>query len=338
MHSLPSESQDMYTSSEFRELDFDKDAAIAKFPDPRVIFDFLLRSEHFPLALITTLSAALGDYHELSNMRFYRSETQNLQNLRDNQTHRNFFLRQVHSEPNKHDMLRALLVFLYSHRQNMEIGSWTQGENTHAFEQEILRRRKAIIEVFTELYEYAYRTFNGERIPYVQKPIDLSGRPVEFPSQSYVMDKKIADIMMSAKVQSIAMMGAAMKHGSKIQPKLGPTDSFILTEEDGLNGLAPLDHPDDEIDFKNTFRIAAHILHAEGACRIATPIAKDLLPALLKKFPGQDPFHAFGTSLGMASHIPAMIQPSDDGILAKKISPDQFRSVVEKHIPEPERH
>ena len=338
MRSSPPEPQDMYSLSEFQELDFDKDAAIAKFPNPQIVFDFLLRSQHFPLALITTLSAALGDYHELSNIRFYQTETQNLQNFRDNQAHRNLFLRQVHSEPNKHDMLRALLVFLYSHRKNMEVGHWPQGEHTHAFEQEILRRRKAILEVFTEMYEYAYRTFNGEHIPYVQKPIDLSGRPVEFPSQHYVLEKGIADIMMSAKVQSIAMMGTAMKHGSKIQPKLGPTDSFILAEDDGLDGLVPLDHPHDEIDFKNTFRIAAHILHADGVCLVSAPIAKELLPALLKKFPGQDPFHAFGTSLGMASHIPAMIQPSDDGILAKKISPDQFRSVVEKHIQEPERH
>lgn len=327
----PSEN-DLYTGAEFNELNIGRE-----FLNPELsetLPEFFFGTEYLPRAVSWSLLATLQNAVERMNLGFNKKQIQALQAFRTNHEQRNTFLENLHKNPKKIMMVCAALASLYEHRHDIENPPWAQAENAKAFQAEIMRRNRAVIEVFIEIYEYALRQFSGQEVPYQEKPIDLSSRPIEFPAQEYPMDPEFAAIMGMTQVQHLAVIGATMQDDQNIRaPNVGRGNSFIGAPKDGLEGLTLMERPEDEIDFRNTIRITAHGLRNNGEFMIPGNLATLLLPALERKFPKDNPMHGLGTSIGLVSHIPAVIQPMANGIFVRALSPQELKNIITQKIP-----
>lgn len=331
----PPSENDLYAGAEFNELPIGKEFLNPELSE--ILPDFFFSTEYLPRAVSWSLLATLQNAVERINIEFNKKQIQALQAFRKNHEQRNTFLQNLHKNPNKIMMVCAALACLYEHRNNIKTPPWAQAENAKAFQKEIVRRNRAVIEVFIEIYENALRQFSGQMSPYQEKPIDLSNRPIEFPAQKYPIDPKLAEIMGMTQVQHLAVLGATMQDDQGIRaPNVGRGNSLISAPKDGLEGLTLMDQPEDETDFRNTIRITTHGLRNNGEFMIPGNLAALLFPALKRKFPKDNPMHGLGTSISLVSHVPAIIQPMEEGILIRALSPQEMKRVITQRMPRPD--
>lgn len=331
----PPSENDLYTGAEFNELNIGRELLNPELS--AMLPEFFFGTDYLPREVSWSLLATLQNAVERMNAGFNKKQIQALQAFRTNHEQRDTFLKNLHKNPKKIMMVCAALACLYEHRHDIENPRWAQAENAKAFQEEIMRRNRAVIEVFIEIYEYALRQFSGQVGPYQEKSIDLSSRSIEFPAQKYPMDPELAAIMGMTQIQHLAAIGATMQDDQSVRaPNVGRGNSFIGAPKDSLEGLTLMERPEDEIDFRNTIRITAHGLHNNGEFMIPRNLATLLLPALQKKFPKDNPMHGLGTSVGLISHVPAAIQPMADGIFIRVLSPREMKRVISQKVPRPD--
>lgn len=331
----PQPENEIYSRPEFDELPIGKESL-----DPRlreVLLEFLLGGDQLPAEIQSVLMVTMMGMPERMNIQFHEAQVQSLEEFRSSQAEKVNFLINLSTNPHRLLFARAALACLYEQRQDVQTPAWAEAQNGKAFQDEINRRNRAVIEAFIEIYEYAFQQCMGKLTNYVRKPIDLSSRPVEFPVQEYEMDPEVTAVMRMTQLRNLAVIGAMMADGHKVQPSnLGQGNSFVLAPKDGLEGLPQMPRIQDEIDFRNTIRTAAHGLRTEGHFLI-TPILSSLLfQSLERKFPKNNPMHGLSTSIGMISNAPAMIIPKEEGILIQAISGKELRKVVSSNVPKPD--